>query len=592
MRQSYYNLSMGRIMKLSAKLSLAFGALALLIVAVGGFGLMQMGKLNASSAIMAKNWMPSVINIQDASKQVSDFRIQEVLHVYSESPEELRYYEKRLKEIAATYKARIEAYERLITSPEEKGLYEQFTKLYAHYLELHDRAIKLSQELKTAEAIALLNSESRKVYYEMSDVIHKLVKLNEDGGARASDEGDRLYADSQKMVAVLLVLAAVIAVAVTVYIVRNTLGLLGKDPAELGGIARSVAAGNLNLQDDGRAVGVYRDILAMVANLKKNIEAAQQESERAHQESERAREAMQQAEAAGREAAAKTESMLRAADKLEEVAGIVSSASEELSAQVEQSERGAAEQAARVSEMATAMEEMNSTVLEVARNAGEASDGAANTRLKAEGGAEVVRRTVENIEKVQTQSLALKEDMATLGQHAQSISEIMGVISDIADQTNLLALNAAIEAARAGEAGRGFAVVADEVRKLAEKTMASTTDVGNAIKAIQESAEKNIRQVDAAVADIEASTGLATQSGVALQEIVSMVDVSADQVRAIATASEQQSATSEEINRAVLQVNSVASETARAMQEASQAVSELAGQAQVLSRLIDEMKRG
>ena len=134
---------------------------------------------------------------------------------------------------------------------------------------------------------------------------------------------------------------------------------------------------------------------------------------------------------------------------------------------------------------------------------------------------------------------------------------------DIADQTNLLALNAAIEAARAGEAGRGFAVVADEVRKLAEKTMSSTTDVGNAIAAIQQSAGQSIQQVEKAVGNISEATEYSNKSGEALKEIVGMVDQTADEVLAIAAASEQQSATSEEINRSVADVNHIAASTTR-----------------------------
>ena len=295
-------------------------------------------------------------------------------------------------------------------------------------------------------------------------------------------------------------------------------------------------------------------------------------------------------EAKERAEKAKAEGMLQAAQQLESVVEIVTSASEQLSAQIEQSSRGSEEQARSISETATAMEEMNATVLEVAKNASNAAGTADQAKTKAEEGARAVSQVVKGIGQVQNQSQEMKIDMDNLGKQAEGIGQILNVISDIADQTNLLALNAAIEAARAGDAGRGFAVVADEVRKLAEKTMTATKEVGNAIRGIQDGTKKYIENVERTGKNIEEVTSLATNSGDALRQIVTLAEKTTDQVRSIATASEQQSATSEEINRSIESVNRISSETADGMRQSAQAVAELADQAQVLKRLIDVMK--
>jgi len=284
------------------------------------------------------------------------------------------------------------------------------------------------------------------------------------------------------------------------------------------------------------------------------------------------------------------EGMFQAAQHLESIVEIVTAASEELSAQIEQSSHGAEEQASRAGETASAMEEMNATVLEVAKSASSAASTADQAKIKAEEGANVVTKVVTGIGEVQYQSNEMKNDMGILGRQAEGIGQILNVISDIADQTNLLALNAAIEAARAGDAGRGFAVVADEVRKLAEKTMTATKEVGDAIRGIQDGTKKNIENVERSSKTIEDVTRLANSSGESLREIVSLAEKTTDQVRSIATASEQQSATSEEINRSIEAVSQISSETADAMKQSAQAMVELANQAQVLKRLIDEMK--
>lgn len=577
-------------MKLGTKLFLAMGTLALLLVIIGAFSLLQMQNINDNTTEIADNWLPSVIQAEEMNAAVIKYRNQELQHVLATTLKEKESYTRQMKQEEKSFADYAESYRRNLLNPEGRRQFEEVMSLWGQYLKLHESAAELSRQNKMEEALAVLNGENRELYQELTVRVLALVKRNTDGAEAANTEADEAYGQSRSLVIGLLVVAILLAMGLAVLIIRNTLRQLGKDPAELAVLAKDVAGGKLDIDKDAKAVGVYAEILTMVESLKQNIENAQHESARAQEESRKAREAMEQADAASKDAQAKRDGMLRAADRLEEVAGIVSSASTELSAQIEQSDRGASEQASRVTETAAAMNQMNATVVEVARNAGNASEMSTSTRNKAEKGADVVREAVTSIREVQEVSLALKEDMVKLNENARAISQIMAVISDIADQTNLLALNAAIEAARAGDAGRGFAVVADEVRNLAEKTMASTTDVGNAIKAIQDSTAKSMNQVDNAVNRIEQATDLATRSGEALEEIVSMVDATADQVRAIATASEQQSASSEEINRSIAQVNTIASETAQAMQEAAKAVLDLAGQAQVLSTLIEDMK--
>lgn len=428
-------------------------------------------------------------------------------------------------------------------------------------------------------------------YHNMLEQTEKIASTTEDNTKQVISSSQQAFATSTTFVVILLIALLVIGIIIAVIITR----MIVKPLTTTQKFAESVAGGDLNRElthHSSDELGRLADALrTMVGSLKTNIAEAQSQSAQAQKATAEAQEAMAKAEEAARKAeSAKREGMLAAANQLEGMVEIISSASTELSAQIEQSDRGASESAQRLQEAATAMNQMNATVQEVARNAGSASAASAETKQKAEAGEHVVRDVVQSIGDVQTVSLQLKEDMSQLNERAQDINRIMGVISDIADQTNLLALNAAIEAARAGEAGRGFAVVADEVRKLAEKTMTSTLDVSNAIRAIQESTDKSMSAVDNAVQLIGQATNLANQSGAALEEIVATVEATSDQVHAIAAASEEQSAASEEINRSIIEVNDMSRMTADAMSEANQAVSDLATQAHKLTDLITHMK--
>ncbi|MCL1916535.1 MAG: methyl-accepting chemotaxis protein [Desulfovibrionaceae bacterium] len=330
----------------------------------------------------------------------------------------------------------------------------------------------------------------------------------------------------------------------------------------------------------------------MVSTLKERISEAETISAQAKEQARQAHDAKVEAEAAGEEAKKNHEEILNAAERLDSAVKIISHTSVDLTECIRQAEDDAGKQAEYITASTSAMEEMSVTAEEVATNAANTKDFSIQTREKATQGEKIVEGVIDSINGLQKNSLALKDDMTELSTHAKSISQIMNVISDIADQTNLLALNAAIEAARAGEAGRGFAVVADEVRKLAEKTMASTGDVSQSVNAIYKSMDISMEQVSMTAANIEQATELATQSGAALQEIVTMADDMARQVEGIVTACEHQAEASERVNRSIVEINTIADATRTSMGAASRDIAELAVQTDGLVGLVAEMKRG
>ena len=583
-------------MKLSSKMILSFCGVILIMLALSGVSMKNLSDINNTIEEVDKSWLPSVIAIQGMNQQLYAVRADLLTMMLHEQPEEIAYYKDRitltlkgLRENGDKYKGLLAAHG-TIADARDRQLFEEIIASLNTISGIRGRIVDMVDKSNHGQALAIYDNEYRPLFRKLMALFDEIVILNVKGSSDASHNAFSIVETSRTTTILLALAGIVISVLLIFFLTRSVNRQLGKDPGELNILARRVADGDYNVDDGKAKTGVFASLVVMVDALKQHIENARLESANAQEQSKKAMEAMEKAEAASAEARQKTQAMLQAAERLEGVAQVVSTASTQLSAQIEQSDRGTAETSQRLTEAATAMNEMNATVQEVARNAAQASTASAETRQKAQDGAAIVSRSLDSINHVHQSSLRLKEDMAQLGSHAQDISRIMGVISDIADQTNLLALNAAIEAARAGEAGRGFAVVADEVRKLAEKTMASTQDVGAVISAIQHSTATSMESVDKAVQEVDRAAEFANQSGTALEVVVSTVDATADQVNAIAAASEEQSAASEEINHTIIQINAMSLQTAQAMEEASKAVSDLAAQAHDLTSLVSDMK--
>ncbi|QJT09385.1 methyl-accepting chemotaxis protein [Oceanidesulfovibrio marinus] len=391
------------------------------------------------------------------------------------------------------------------------------------------------------------------------------------------------------IVAVIAAIFVLIVLPLALLISRSISKPLGAATAAAGEIAGGNFDVTLTATGHDEVTRLEQALSTMGATLRTNITEIEAKSAEAEEKARAAEVAKAEAEEARlRAESAMSEGMLQAAQRLDEVVRNISAASEEISAHADEINSGTQHQRERIE--TTAMEEMNATVLEVARNASDAAMQGETVKSQAQEGADVVRGSIRAMDATRTQAGSLQESMKALEDQAASIGQIMNVITDIADQTNLLALNAAIEAARAGEAGRGFAVVADEVRKLAEKTMTATKEVGDSIAAIQRVADENVQAMDTAVSELETATEHSHRSGEALEQIVSGTEHSAEQIRSIATAAEQQSAASDEINQSIEEISNIAAETARGVAETTDALSQLASQAAALQNLIEELK--
>ncbi len=266
------------------------------------------------------------------------------------------------------------------------------------------------------------------------------------------------------------------------------------------------------------------------------------------------------------------------------------SASTEISSNAEQMASGAKQQTEQTTQVSTAVEEMTATVIETSKNASEASVVATQSSEMATAGAEVVTETIAGMQRIADVVTSSANTIGELAKSADEIGEIISVIDDIADQTNLLALNAAIEAARAGEQGRGFAVVADEVRKLAERTTKATAEITGMIKGIQRDTGDAVKSMEEGAIEVNTGRELADKAGDSLNEILSMSQRVNSMIQQIATAAEQQSAAAEQISRSVEQIAGVTQDTAKGASESAFASEDLNKQAEGLSRIVSEFK--
>lgn len=278
--------------------------------------------------------------------------------------------------------------------------------------------------------------------------------------------------------------------------------------------------------------------------------------------------------------------------QVKEAVEATASASTQISSSTEEMSSGAQEQTVQASEVAGAVEEMTKTILETSKNTALAAETARDAGDRAKEGGTVIVETIAGMNRIAEVVLKSAKTVETLGQSSNQIGEIVQVIDDIADQTNLLALNAAIEAARAGEQGRGFAVVADEVRKLAERTTKATKEIATMIKQIQQDTEDAVNSMTEGTREVESGKELANKAGKALNQIIDATNKVSDIIAQVAVAADQQSRASDDISKNIEAITTVTQETSAGIGQIAQATEDLSQLTNRLQDLVTRFKLG
>ncbi|MBB3220847.1 methyl-accepting chemotaxis protein [Pseudoduganella umbonata] len=431
-----------RDLKIARKLLIAFAVVQLMMLVLGIACLQSMSRINQASDDLAENWLPSVRAVMQVRADVGDLRRQELAFLMAEDPEERNRIVQQMETLMAASRTNLDNYAKLISSAEERALFDSFRGSWQSFLVEHGNLMALARAGNGDEARAVSNGPASRMLREINGTLEQLVRLNVEGGDRASAAATQLYENTRMWTIVLLAGAVTAGIALALWVA----GIVAKPLREAVDVARTVAGGDLtrsihvrSRDETGELMAALQDMTASLQSLVAQVRAG-------------------------------TETISTAS-------GQIAAGNQDLSSRTEQ-------QASSLEETASSMEELTSTVRQNADNARQANQLAQSASGIAVRGGQVVGEVVGT--------------MASINAASQRIVEIIGTIDSIAFQTNILALNAAVEAARAGEQGRGFAVVATEVRNLAHRSAAAAKDIKQLIGDSVEKVDAGARLVDEA----------------------------------------------------------------------------------------------
>lgn len=535
-----------RNMKIGLRASLSFAVLASLLVIVGMFGLGQMAKLRQSALVIEQSWMPSIENIHDSAAYVASIRL-EALRLATTDESRVRDTSKALlTRHRGELQGLLDRQETMLSSDGERELLNKLKANVATYLSIVTQMVALVDKDQQQDAIDLLTSRLAPQGTVLNQSLEDLIVFNQNGVEAAADAAAQMYASAQWIVGLIIVVALIATLLLAWLLTRSITAPLGQAL----NVARTIAGGDLSQPIAVSGKDEPAQLLTALATMQSQLQGT-----------------------------------IRG---ISESAQQLASAAEEMSSVMEQSTRGLQAQNDEIEQAATAVTEMSAAVDEVAGNAVSSAEASQASDEDSKHGHYQISETISSIQNLVDEVLGASNKAEGLAVQAQDISKVLEVIRGIAGQTNLLALNAAIEAARAGEAGRGFAVVADEVRALASRTQTSTQEIQGMIDRLQKGTEAAVDAMRRSSDAGDGTSAKANEAGASLDTMAQLIGTINSMNAQIASAAEEQTAVAEEINRSVHQiavaVDSVADETqlgaqtSRSLADLGQRLGQLVGQ--------------